>query len=478
MTTLIDLAAAKVAIAGIVGVSNVSTEPLVLCSYAEDASPFEGKLPGIVVRPGSTEEVQAVMIYAAKYKVPVVPVGGRSSICGSPIPRVENTIMIDFTRMDQVIAINEDTMTVTVQSGITWSRLIHELKEKGFKLGFRGPYGGNAGTVAGSLSGNSIGCGASAHGSASDSVVGIEVVLANGEVIRTGSGWKESAGMKDVFARFCTYNDITGLFLGDHGSLGLKTAATLKIFPAAKGIAYFDMGFPDIYAGARAFQEIQKEHLAEEIVMLGDDNSIELLVTSYQSTFPDVHCLFGVIIEEPDERIAEIKKELCEKIARKHGGKPIGQFLAKAHWNSMFNLTQSLFEEGFWHNTCHLRPISTLPTIIEQFHDLARKHGLKQNGINWIISALGVAHCYTSGWITLFLKDKAKQKILDAAWDELRSREIASGGVPYWTGMLWEPYVLPITNPAFLDVMERVKEALDPDNLIHPQVFCIEKNQS
>ncbi len=472
MTEPIDLADAKSAIAGIVGVTNVSTEPIVLCSYAEDASPFEGKLPGIVVRPQSSREVQLIMKYVAKHKMTVVPVGGRSSICGSPIPRVDNAIMVDFTRMDQVIAINEDTMTVTVQSGITWSRLINELKEKGFKLGFRGPYGGNAGTVAGSLSGNSIGCGASAHGSAPDSVVGIEVVLANGEIVRTGSGWKDSAGMKDIFARFCTYNDITGIFLGDHGSLGLKTAATLKIFPVPKGVAYFDMGFPDAIAGARAFQEIQKEHLAEEIVMLGDDNSIELLVTSYRSTFPDVHCLFGVIIEEPDERIAEIKKEMCEKIARKHGGKPIGQFLAKAHWNNMFNLTQSLFEEGFWHNTCHLRPISTLPVVIEQFHAIAKKHDLKGNSINWIISALGVSHCYTSGWLTLFLKDKAKQGVLDAAWDELRSAELASGGVPYWTGKLWEPYVLPITNPAFLDLMKHIKEALDPDNLIHPQCFC------
>ncbi|MEX2682761.1 MAG: FAD-binding oxidoreductase [Candidatus Sigynarchaeota archaeon] len=470
MTASIDIPAAKSIIAGIVGVANVSTEPLVLCSYAEDASPFEGRLPGMVVRPQSTEEVQSIMVFAARHKIPVVPVGGRSSICGSTIPRVDNAIMIDFTRMDKIIAINEDAMTVTVQPGITWSRLIHELKEKGFKLGFRGPYGGNAGTIAGSLSANSIGCGASAHGGAPDSVLGLEVVLASGEIIRTGSAWKKSAEMKETFARFCTYNDITGLFLGDHGSLGLKTAAVLKIFPIPKGVAYFDMGFPDIQVGSRAFQEIQKEHLAEEIVMLGDDNSIDLLVNSYRSTFPDVHCLFGVIIEEPDERIADIKKELCEKIARKHGGKPIGQFLAKAHWGNMFNLTQSLFEEGFWHNTCHLRPISTLPAIIERFHAIAKKHELKQNQINWIISALGVSHCYTSGWITLFLKDKSKQDVLDAAWNELKAAEMVSG-VPYWTGKLWEPYVLPMTSPAFLDVMKRVKEALDPDNIIHPQVF-------
>nr|MDO8115257.1 FAD-binding oxidoreductase [Candidatus Sigynarchaeota archaeon] len=474
MNQVEDIVAIKAHIASIVGNGNVSVDPLVLCSYSEDASPFDGKSPALVARPENAEEVSLIMKCAAKNKTPIVPVGGRSSICGAPIPRVDNAIMIDFTRMDKILSIDDDAMTVRVQSGITWSRLIHELKEKGFKLGFRGPYGGNAGTVGGSLSANSIGCGASAHGGACDNVTNIEVVLANGDTVRTGSAWKDAnPGIKSAFARYCTFNDITGIFLGDHGSLGLKVAATLKIFPLAKGVSYFDMGFPDAQSGVKAFHEIQKNHLAEEIVMLGDVNSIELLASSYRSTFPDVNCIFGIIIEEADEKIADIKKDLCEKIARKYGGKPIGTFLSKAHWLNMFNLVQSLFEEGFWYNTCHIRPISTLPALIDRFHEIAKKHELKKHNINWILSALGVDHCFTSGWITLFLKDKAKKPILETAWKELKEYEIEANGVPYWTGKLWEPYALPVANETFLDVMRKVKQALDPDNLIHPQTFMV-----
>ncbi len=461
----------KLALSKMVGDAFVSTDPLVLASYSEDASPFEGIFPSIVVRPETTNEIREIVLFAARHKLPMVPVGGRSSICGSTIPRVDKSIMLDLTRMNRIVEIDDDTMTVAVQVGITWSRLIHELRERGYKLGFRGPYGGNAGTVGGSLSGNSIGCGASAHGGACDNVIGLEVVLADGSRITTGSGWKDprkTRGKAPVFARYCTFNDLTGLFLGDHGSLGIKTTATLKIFPLAKGVVYFDAGFPSIEQAATAFHEIQKDHLAEEIVMLGDINSIELLASSYRSTFPDVDCLFGIIIEEASEDIANMKKDLCEKIARKHGGKSIGTFLSKAHWLNMFNLTQSLFEEGFWYNTCHLRPISTLPGIIHTFHEIAKKHEFKQNKINWIISALGVNHVFCSGWLTMFLGDKSRKDIIERAWAELRDAEMDSAGVPYWTGKLWEPHAVPLASDDFLDLLRKIKIALDPDNIIHP----------
>ncbi|NVM02234.1 MAG: FAD-binding oxidoreductase [Candidatus Helarchaeota archaeon] len=454
------------------GPENVSSEKFILISYSEDASPFEGNLPQIVVRPETTEHISKIMKIATDKQVPVVPVGGRSSISGSTIPRVDNALMIDITKMTKILELNEDIMTVTVQTGITWSELIHKLKEKGYKLGFRGPYGGNAGTVGGSLSANSIGCGASANGGACDNVIGLEVVLPNGEIIKTGSNWRNSSPiMRENFARYCTFNDLTGLFLGDHGTLGIKTAATLKIFPVPKGVAYADFGFSNLEQATKAFHEIQSNHLVEEAVMLGDSNSIVLLASSYRSTFKNLECILAVIIEEVDEEIAKIKRELCEKIVRKYGGKSIGMFLSKAHWLNMFNLVQSLFEEGFWYNTCHIRPISTLPILVEKFHALANKYQLKENGFNWIISALGVDHCFTSGWITIFMGDKNKKDLVYKAWEELREIEMELGGVPYWTGKLWEPYALDRVNPSFIGLLKTLKKALDPKNLLHPMVF-------
>jgi FAD/FMN-containing dehydrogenase len=149
-------------------------------------------------------------------------------------------------------------------------------------------------------------------------------------------------------------------------------------------------------------------------------------------------------------------------------------FLSKAHWLNMFNLTQNLFSEGFWYNTCHLRPISTLPRLIDKFHEIASKYELKENGFNWIISALGVDHCFTSGWLTIYMEDPSKNDIIEEVWDELRQLELDLGGVPYWTGKLWEPYVLERVNPTFYNLLKKLKHTLDPDNLINPNVFEIE----
>jgi len=471
--TILDLnGKLELELAKIVGSNNVSSEEFILVSYSEDASPYRGNLPSVVVRPHSTEEVSKILKFANQRKISVIPVGGRSSINGSTIPRVDHSIMIDLTGMNEIIEIDEDNMTVTVQTGITWSGLIHLLKEKGYKLGFRGPYGGNAGTVGGSISANSIGCGASAHGGACDSVIGLELVLSTGEILKTGSNWKDnSSELKGSFARYCTFNDMTGIFLGDHGSLAIKTAATLKIFPLPKGEAYADFGFSNLEKAVSAFHEIQKNHIVEEAVMLGDANSIDLLASTYRDTFDNLECILAVIIEEPSEEIAQLKKELVEKIVRKHGGKSIGMFLSKAHWLNMFNLVQSLFEEGFWYNTCHLRPIKTLPQLIEKFHELTKKYELKENEINWIISALGVDHCFTSGWITLYLKDKSKEELMHKVWDELRELEIENEGVPYWTGKLWESYVLKRVDPNFYNLLKELKSTLDPKNIIHPYTF-------
>jgi hypothetical protein len=82
-----------------------------------------------------------------------------------------------------------------------------------------------------------------------------------------------------------------------------------------------------------------------------------------------------------------------------------------------------------------------------------------------------VDHCFTSGWITLYLKDKSKEELMYKVWDELRELEIENEGVPYWTGKLWEPYVLKRVDPNFYNLLKELKSTLDPKNIIHPYTF-------
>ncbi len=450
------------------GEENVRDSTIDLLAYSRDASPFQLDSPGIVVRPGCTEEVSKILKLANDRKIPVVPAGARSSINGAPLPRVPNAIMLDLTRMDYLKKLDEDTMTVTVGAGLRWAELIHLLKEKGFKLGFRGPYGGNAGTVGGSLSGNSIGCGASKWGGACDSVVGLEVVLPTGEIVNTGSGWNPKA---KTFARYATFNDLTGLFLGDHGTLGVKTEATLKVYYTPNGVAFADYGFDSIEDCAKVMHELQRRNLAEELVLLGDRNSIDLLANSYLDFYEHLECILAVIIEEESEEIANKKKDLVDQIAKKDG-RSLGTFLSKAHWTDMFNMVQPLFDSGFWYNTCHLRPISTLPQTVKGALKIFKKYDVKGKGMNWIISALGVDRSYCTGWITLFMGDPTNKPLMEKVWSELKQMEFSTGGaVPYWCGPLWEGECLSHVSPNFYDLLKKIKGVLDPNNILHPMVF-------
>jgi FAD/FMN-containing dehydrogenase len=452
----------------VVGSNNITDDELILYSYSEDSSPFPAQKPAVVVRVSETNEVAEIVKIANRAGVPIVPAGGRSSISGAPIPRVPGAIMLDLTSMDKVKEIDEDTMTVTVQCGIRWAQLIHELNLKGYKLGFRGPYGGNAGTVGGSLSVNSVGYGSSKWGGACDNILSLEVVLPTGEVIETGSGWSPAA---KKFARYATFDDLTGLFLGDHGTLGVKTEATIKIHYVPKGSAYADYGFTSLRDCVNAFHEMQKLGLPEEINMLGDKASIGLLAETYLESVPDIECVFAVVIEEIDGAIAERKKAICDEVAKKHGGKALGSFLTRAHWLDMFNMTQPLFDSGYWFNTCHIRPISTLQETIEDALMLFRKERVNEKGMKWIISALGIDRCFCTSWITLFEGDKSKRSDLKNVWGKLKELELDNGGVPYWTGPLWEPVVLPRVNKGFYSVMKKIKKVMDPSSILHPLTF-------
>jgi len=270
----------------IVGQDRVNDNQVILSSYSQDASHLEAERPGIVVMPNSVEEIQEIVNLCTRTKSPIIPAGGRNGICGACLPRVPNVVMLDLVNMDKVIKIDDDVMTVTVEAGLRWAELIHRLYERGFKLGFRGPYGGNAGTVGGSVSINSIGYAASKYGPSTEGVVSLEVVLANGEVIRTGTGWNPDA---QIFGRYSAFNDLTGIFLGDHGTLGIKTKVTLKIYPKAEHLTYGDFGFKTLKEATDFMLEAQRYGFTEELILLADRQSTETFFPGLLNKHKEIH---------------------------------------------------------------------------------------------------------------------------------------------------------------------------------------------
>ncbi len=452
----------------IVGQERVNDKQVIISAYSKDACHLEAERPGIVVMPKSVEEVQEIVRLCARSKTPIVPAGGRNGICGACLPRVPNAVMLDMVKMDRIIKIDEDVMTVTVEAGLRWAELIHRLNDKGYKLGFRGPYGGNVGTVGGSTSINSIGYAASKYGPSTEGVVSFEVVLANGDVVQTGTGWNPDA---QLFGRYSTFFDMTGIFNGDHGTLGVKTKVTLKIYPKADCYTYGDFGFKTLEDATEAFLEVQKRGFTEELNLLVDRQSTETFFPGFLGKHPEINAMFASIVQETDQQLANRKMELIREIALKHAGKDLGNFASQMHWSEMFNLVQPLYNNGFWLNTCHLRPIPTIPIVMKRIWAIFKKYKLLENDIKYIASCLGSERAYATGWITIFIPTKDKMEYGLKVWNEMLDAIMDTGACPYWMGLLWEDRVLKKVRKPFIDTYWKIKQALDPDNIFAPEVF-------
>ncbi len=240
----------------LLGRDHVLTDPVEREFYSTDIY-RAGQLPLAVVRPASTADVSQVVQLAAADGVAVVARGGGASYTDGYAPAEVGSITIDTSRMDQIVEINERDMYVIVQVGVTWARLNDALKAKGLRTPFYGPFSGLAATVGGSLSQNSVTWGTGVFGVSGESPLGVEVVTGNGDVIHTGS-W--GAANSVPFLR--SYGpDLTGLFMGDCGALGVKTTVSLRLMPRNEFVMGLSFGFRDFASMARGMEAAARQGL-------------------------------------------------------------------------------------------------------------------------------------------------------------------------------------------------------------------------
>ena len=212
-----------------------------------------------VVRPACTDDVVKIVDIARERDLVIAPRGGGMSYSSGYVCPGGRTLCLDMARMDDVVEVNAEDMYVTVQAGCTWRRLNDALAPLGLRTPFWGTLSGRQATVGGGLSQNSLFWGSARHGTAADSVIGFEVVLANGERLRTGAGAQSRSN--PFFRHYGP--DLTGLFTCDVGALGIKTEATLKLLPVGAGRASASFDFSAHAPLMRAMSEVSRQRLAD-----------------------------------------------------------------------------------------------------------------------------------------------------------------------------------------------------------------------
>lgn len=328
--------------------------------YSQDVL-GKGAVAQAVLSPGNTEELARCVKVAVKAGVALLPRGGGMSYTSGYVPQHDNSVIVDLGRMNRILEVNAEDMYVTVEAGCTWQALYEALKDTGLRTPFWGTLSGRFATVGGGLSQNSIFWGTGQFGPAADSVVSMDVVLADGSVLKTGSAAHVNA---NAFHRH--YGpDLTGVFVGDTGALGFKATVTLRLIPqrqARDGLSFAADDADSLIAFA---SDVSRAQIASEV--FGFDPYLQSQRLKRESLAADVKALAGVMKSAGGIGKA-LKKGARVAVA--------GRGYMKDVKFSLHVLVEESCEAAVKHNMAAAR-------------ELAKKHGLREleNSIPTILRA-------------------------------------------------------------------------------------------
>ena len=439
-----------------------STAMAVREQHGRDESSFQVPPPAGVVFAQSTADVAAAVALANQHRVPVIPFGVGSSLEGHLLA-VQGGISLDVSRMNKVLSINAEDLTVTVQPGVTRKQLNEEIKSTG--LFFPIDPGADA-SIGGMSATRASGTNAVRYGTMRDNVLALEVVTASGEVIRTGSrAKKSSAGY-----------DLTRLFVGSEGTLGVITEVTVKLYPLPEAVSAAICSFPSLEAAVHT--TIQTIQLGVPIarVELIDVNSVRLVNNYSKLTLKEQPLLLMEFHGSP----ASVKEqaETVQAIASDNGGESFEWAstpeertrLWTARHNSYFAAVQS--RPGcrcISTDTCV--PISRLADCL-----LDSVAEADASGIPYFL----VGHVGDGNFHFGYLIDPnsaEERATAEALNHKLVSRALSLEGTctgEHGIGLHKMDFLVNETGAATVEMMRTIKRALDPKNIMNPgKIFAL-----
>ncbi len=433
-----------------------STALVVREQHGRDESSFDVPPPAAVVFVDNTAEVAEVVKLASQYEVPVIPFGVGSSMEGHLLA-VQGGISIDMGRLNKVLSINSDDLTVTVQPGVTRKQLNEEIKSTG--LFFPIDPGADA-TLGGMCATRASGTNAVRYGTMRENVLGLEVVTASGEVIRTGTrAKKSSAGY-----------DLTRLMVGSEGTLGVITEITLKLYPLPEAVSAAVCSFPSIEAAVRTVIQVIQMGIPIARVELIDHNTVRIVNAHSKLTLREEPMLLMEFHGSP----ASVKEqaELVQDIASEMGGNAFEWAstpeertrLWTARHNAYFAAVQS--RPGckvISTDTCV--PISRLADCL-----LDSVAEADASGIPYFL----VGHVGDGNFHFGYLLDpnKPEERVTAEQLNhQLVSRALHLGGTctgEHGVGLHKMDFLLTEAGSGAVDMMRTIKKALDPKNILNP----------
>jgi FAD/FMN-containing dehydrogenase len=285
---------------GIAGAQHVASDEASRRFFAQDVH-SAGHKPLAIVAPGTVEELSGAVAAITGAGYAVVPRGGGMSYTDGYLPVRAESVTVDTRRLDRVVEINAADRYVIVECGISWKALNDALEPHGLRTPYWGPLSGLKATVGGALAQGSIFLGSGLYGPVQESLLGLEVVIADGTVLRTGG-----SALAQGVPFFRHYGpDLNGFFTGDCGALGIKARATLKLIPMPAESRFLSFTFDDAASLYVAMADTARAGLAAECFAF--DPGLQAVRMKRVSLAKDVQAL-GKVVKSAGGVLAGLKE--------------------------------------------------------------------------------------------------------------------------------------------------------------------------
>jgi len=423
--------------------------------HGRDESSYDPMLPDAVVFAHSTAEVAKAVALCNQYKFPVIAYGTGTSLEGH-ILALQGGLSIDVSQMNQVVALNAEDLTVTVQPGVTRKQLNVEIKDTG--LFFPIDPGADA-SIGGMAATRASGTNAVRYGTMRENVLGLTVVTAQGKIVKTGTrAKKSSAGY-----------DLTRLFVGSEGTLGIITEITLKIYPQPEAISAAVCSFTNIANAVDTVIQAIQIGVPLARVEFVDENGVRALNRHDKLTLPEKPLL---LFEFHGEQGVKEQAELVQQIADEHGAigfewatRPEDRSrLWQARHNAYFALLQLRPGSRAISTDCCV-PISRLTEcLLETKADCDR-----ENLIYGIIGHVGDGNFHVQ--MLVDPSDPEDVARAESVNERMVHRAIAMDGTctgEHGIGLHKLDFLVHEAGEEAVDLMRTIKHALDPNNIFNP----------
>ncbi len=424
--------------------------------HAQDQSAHKPHLPDAVVWPLTTTEVSETLRLANQARVPVTPWGAGTSIEGNPIP-VQGGLVLDLSRMDAILAIHDRDFQVTVQPGVLYKDMNKVLARHGI---FFAPDPGANASIGGMLANNAAGIRTVKYGATRDNVLALEVVLADGRIIRTGSrSVKQSSGY-----------DLTHLFVGSEGTLGVITEATLKLAPIPAHISAAVATFPAVADAAETVFDIIGAGLEPTALELLDATAMRVINTDPGIDFPEKPALFMEFAASNEAALAEslaLVHEICEEHHAEKFDTGVGRQERARLWHARHHLFETHVRyfpgQSFLVGDASV-PISNYPSLTARTAELMAAMGITGS----LLGHAGDGNIHTLVFYPPDDEEARKQTLaFNDAFVALALELEGTSTGEHGVGLGKRKFMEREHGPALM-VMRQLKQTLDPNGILNP----------